>query len=159
MKKLSGQRVFVGIIICAVTAAVIGGFIVSGSPAEERARRFDAQRVSDLQQITYAIDQYVNLTNASSTLPTNLDELRRQPSVYIPPLQDPKTGIPYEYRVINPMQYELCAIFERAAKEDPRLISKPLFPVGMQNILDHDAGRVCTTIEIHRTNALLGPID
>ena len=85
MKNLTPTQVFAGAISVAVAVAVIGGLIVAGSPQAERMRRADQQRLSDLQQISYAVDLY---WNRQDKLPATLQDLTTSPDVYIQSVRD-----------------------------------------------------------------------
>src|SRR5581483_8672586 len=50
--------------------AIIAGFFLAGSPAQQRQVRFDEQRVSDMQQIQ---SQLINYWTQKSALPTSLN--------------------------------------------------------------------------------------
>jgi len=60
-----------------VLAALVWGFTLAGSPQNERLRRFDSQRVNDLQMIqTYLTDYWQN----KSKLPEKINRPKRQSS-------------------------------------------------------------------------------
>src|SRR3989338_1433101 len=90
------------------------GFFVSGSPFEERLRRFDERRIQDLQTIQYEV---INFWQVKEKLPQTLDELRDDIRGFTSP-RDPATGDVYRYSVVNALQFELCAVFETANKEN-----------------------------------------
>jgi len=97
-----------------VILAVIAGLIISGSPTEQRLKRLDKNRESDLLRLSIAVDSYWDRTKE---LPKSLTQmvdgrrLNRLPT-------DPVTGIPYEYHVDGDGQYRLCAQFDRASKQE-----------------------------------------
>jgi hypothetical protein len=104
-----------------VLAAIIGGFCVVGSPATQRALRFDQQRVSDLQNIQWQILSY---WQAKGKVPAKLDDLKDSLSYNLIPV-DPETKKPYVYldgwetevdRGAN--NFELCATFNRESRDD-----------------------------------------
>lgn len=109
MKKQLGHRIFAVLVVLGVFSVIVTGLVVSGSPAQERARRLDAQRSQDLQAIRAAIDM---TWTDSSRLPVDLPTLQQLPNVYLNEIRDPKTGQPYEYAVKDAGRYQLCAIFE-----------------------------------------------
>ena len=76
-------------------AAIVAGFIAVGSPAKQRALRFDSQRVNDLSSIQW---QVVNYWQAKQKLPAMLADLKDPISGYVVP-NDPETKAPYEYSV------------------------------------------------------------
>ncbi len=94
-----------GILI--VLAAIVGGFIVVGSPAKQRALRYDQQRLSELQSIQWQVLDY---WQRKEKLPVTLADLNDTISGGRP-LVDPETKQPYEYAVKTPTSFELCATF------------------------------------------------
>ncbi|MFA5953987.1 MAG: DUF5671 domain-containing protein [Patescibacteria group bacterium] len=122
-----------------VIAAVVSGFFLAGSPATQRAWRFDDQRVSDLQT---AQGQVVDYWVAKNTLPKTLEDLTSSLTGYTVPV-DPETGVPYEYKVLADLQFELCAVFSSAFSEQVGK-TMPSIPTRIENAnWDHSAGRVC----------------
>src|SRR5687768_9736947 len=101
------------VVTVAVTAAVLAGIYLLGSPSEERARRLDERRVQDLSGISQAIDVY---WTRQSNLPASLEQLRSETGASIT-VVDPLTGAPYEYRLVDDGRYELCASFEGESRE------------------------------------------
>ena len=94
-----------GIIL--VLAAIIGGFIIVGSPAQQRAVRFDQQRVNDLTNIQW---QVINYWQKKQTLPVVLTDLNDPVSNFNVP-SDPDTGVSYDYSVKSKSSFELCGNF------------------------------------------------
>lgn len=127
-----------------IVAAIVCGFVVFGSPATQRALRFDAERVSDLQTIQYAAVDY---WNTKKTVPASLDELKDPvKGVAIP--TDPKTLESYEYEMISPLSFRLCATFERASKAGVTSIAEKMYyPTSgvftQEEYWEHAAGRTC----------------
>lgn len=127
-----------------VLALIIGGFFIVGSPATQRLRRFDEQRVSDLQTIQ---GQIVNYWTRKESLPPRLDDLNDSISGFIPPV-DPESGVSYEYRVLDELSFELCADFKISNLElglYPSADSRA-YPMGYKTTVDnwlHEAGRAC----------------
>ena len=107
----------------AVLAVIVAGFLIVGSPATQRARRFDEQRVWDLQAIqSEVIGRWIR----KEALPENLDALPSGATGFAAPL-DPETRTPYEYRVTGPLAYELCAAFKTENPQpDPWSYHAPL---------------------------------
>jgi hypothetical protein len=103
------------VVVAAVLAAVGIGLKLIGSPEAERARRLDERRLADLQTIARAVD--VHWTR-HQTLATSLGVLDED-GFNSADLRDPGTSEPYEYRVLDGRNYELCAVFE-ARTEEPR---------------------------------------
>ncbi len=99
-----------------VLASIIGGFFIIGTPAEQRDRRFDEERVGDLQILQ---SQIINYWMQKEVLPAKLDDLQDSISGFVPP-SDPATDLPYEYYVIGDLSFELCATFKTSSYESSR---------------------------------------
>ncbi|MBI4138838.1 hypothetical protein HY479_01670 [Candidatus Uhrbacteria bacterium] len=140
--KLNGIRIFTGLVVLAVASAVIAGFLTSGSPSSERARRLDQQRLSDLQQISFSVDTYWSLYKR---LPENIDALQRERNVYLGNVMDPETGDAYGYRAVATSTYELCAAF---ATDNTAEMPKPAYAPPGQKFWDHSSGPKCYTLEV-----------
>ena len=90
-----------------VLASVIGGFFIVGTPAEQRAKRFDDRRLSDLYQIqNEAIAFYSN----KDVLAKSLSDLENDVTGFVLP-SDPETGESYTYTPTGDLTFELCAVF------------------------------------------------
>ncbi|MBI4138097.1 MAG: hypothetical protein HY482_00685 [Candidatus Wildermuthbacteria bacterium] len=143
MKRFFSSSVFVYLVIAFVAGSVAYGIFLSGSPAANRLIQLDQRRVSDLQQIAYAVEYYADRYKA---LPKDLNTLKGESGVYINSATDPVTGESYEYRAVSIAEYELCAVF--SAEAFPAQVSGqgrmavPAKPFSEQ-IWDHGIGRVC----------------
>ncbi len=130
------------IAVCALVAiAIIVGFIIIGSPSQERARQFDRQRVNDLGILQSEIVSYWQRKNE---LPQSLDDLKNDFNNFTPP-RDPETGQPYEYTAESPLRFTLCAHFNLADDEtrhtSPSVKSRPY---GSDSLTwQHGPGRAC----------------
>ncbi len=135
------MKVFIYSIVGIVIASVIAGFFLVGSPFEQRIRRIDERRVSDLQFIQSEI---INYWTNKEKLPENLSLLRDDiRGVSIP--VDPETGAEYEYKIIGERKFALCASFSRATESSGAPTQKlvPAEPyVGIEN-WEHREGWVC----------------
>lgn len=114
-------KTFIYVISAIVGIAVIAGFFVAGSPKTERARRFDEQRIFDLQMLQSEI---INYWQRKQILPENLSALDDTIRGFSAPV-DPRTKNEYVYEVRGPESFALCAIFETDSvntgnKEIPR---------------------------------------
>ncbi len=112
MKPLPASVLYAAV-VTTVILAVAAGLFVLGSPEEQRARRFDDRRVTDLHGITAATDLY---WTRHSRLPTSLDELASEPGVRIS-TGDPVRSEAYEYRALDDARYEVCASFAQESAE------------------------------------------
>ena len=110
---MSGKRALAGALVVVVAAAVATGIVIIGSPGEERTRRLDTRRVSDLQQISQSVEVY---HTRHQRVPASLDELSQEPGLAIV-ARDPVNGQPYGYRSVDSDSYELCATFDRETTE------------------------------------------
>lgn len=83
----------------AIFIAIIAGFLIVGSPFEERLRQFDRQKIADLNNIEGQITFY---WRENGHLPESLSEIKAP--------EDPQ-GKPYEYIVEGEKSFQLCAEF------------------------------------------------
>ena len=140
MRKLPGQRIFLGFVIMSVVLAVGYGIYVVGSPGAQRLLKFDDARVSDLQNISQTIDIYWGL---NEELPAALEDLQGSRLYFVRSIQDPATQLPYEYRVIEGNQYQLCAVFATDSSQKEQRVPRPR----SANVWDHGTGRTCFELE------------
>lgn len=125
---------------------LLGGMTLIGSPFQERLRRIDEQRLSDLRGIRRAleilcVDRSGDRPRLVADLPKTLAELdlRARQGDAVPwalSLQDPATKAPYEYRPLEDSQFELCAQFDlsRQRKWEP--------------FWNHPAGKHCFQLDL-----------
>lgn len=146
MNTLTTNQLFAGIVSLVMLAAVIAGLVIAGSPNQERMRKADQQRVSDLQQISYAVDVYMN---TNSVLPPSLIDLARSPNTYIQSIMDPETAVPYTYRLGDAGRYTLCATFETPSDSGPDQPARPQ-PAGFWT---HGIGERCFELEARKSPA------
>ena len=128
--------------IVLVLVAIVGGFIVVGSPSTQRAIRFDQQRINDLSSIQW---QIVNTFQNTGNIPTSITVLNDPISGFIIPV-DPDTKTPYEYIIKGKMEFELCATFSLPSSDISNLNYKPIY--GVSDMTDSnwshpEAGRTC----------------
>lgn len=130
-----------------VIVAIIAGLYVSGSPANRRRLSLDERRVNSLNQITTAIDTFVE---TKSALPTSLDILAQDQPYLATELRDPTTNALYEYTPSSTSTYDLCATFDLPNEQDPG--APPFAPTQdfwNNPILSlHSAGRVCYPLHV-----------
>lgn len=119
-----------------VAAAIVAGIVELGPPSEERARRLDSRRVSDLQRLSSAILYY---RDQKGRLPASLDELSSLANVSVD-VRDPERGESYGFRVLDDTSYQLCATFDRDSKEDQRSYGREFWA--------HAAGTHCFTQKV-----------
>lgn len=133
-----------------VLAAIVMGFVVVGSPAKQRAMRFDGQRISDLQNIQW---QIVSHWQQKQKLPATLAELKDSISGQTIP-KDPENKTEYGYMVKGDKSFELCATFtlkheDLSGKGGYYQVGDSLtdmyIPDNMNENWKHEAGRTCFT--------------
>jgi hypothetical protein len=126
-----------------VVLTIVAGFLIIGSPQNQRALRLDDRRVQDLQTLQW---QVVNYYQQKEKLPANLAELR-DPISYAQVPVDPETKQEYSYTLKGPLTFELCAEFATAGA--PRRygrdgsMASPVAPGGLSENWEHNAGREC----------------
>src|SRR6185369_3002454 len=99
--------------IVLVLAAIVGGFIIVGSPSNQRALRFDTQRVNDLSSIQWQIISY---WQQKGKLPVSLSDLF-DPLYGVTIPVDPDTKQSYEYVQKGATSFALCSTFSREAQD------------------------------------------
>lgn len=142
-------RAFGWVVSALVLLGIVLGFAATGSPVTERMRGLDVQRANALRNLSGCISNY---GYEHKRLPVTLDELAL--GTYYAcegNMNDPETGVPYEYRVINPDTsvglvhegtYELCATFSLEASDAaPSPYTAPMIDKWSK----HLAGRDCKT--------------
>ncbi len=148
-KEVSGSlfRALFGAACAIVVVSVVLGFFAGGTPGEERLRKFDQARASDLSQIAGGISSFAS---QNDRLPQSFDELKSNPqySYSVSRTADPETGQEYEYRTLGKnaqgsWMYELCGVFSLSTK-DKQQVSRYAYEFGQWT--EHDAGRVCQTL-------------
>ena len=127
---MASGRVLGGIVALAVLGAVGAGLWLIGSPGEARRFRLDERRIGDLRSIATGVDLHWSRTGA---LPASLEAV--SPPLTAAASADPSSGQRYEYRVVDPGSYELCAMFETDSQPDARGYDDPFWR--------HGAGRHC----------------
>lgn len=164
-------RIAASVAIVIVLTSLISGFFIVGSPATQRSRRFDEERVQHLQILQ---SQIVNYWVLKSKLPESLGGLTDNISGFSPPT-DPESGQAYEYRIDGKLSFELCAVFRLDSTEsgvwNPSSREAPVFvaaypakPYGGPSANDnwiHSKGHVCFSRiidpELYRTTQIPPP--
>ncbi|MBI1984690.1 MAG: hypothetical protein HYS60_01095 [Candidatus Wildermuthbacteria bacterium] len=140
-------KALAGIAAALVIIFVGYGIFLTGTPGQQRAWQFDQRRVSDLQQISYAVDAY---WESNEALPESFEDLKSQSYYYIQSVTDPKTKIAYEYRTLGDKTYELCAVFETdSSQQAVRFKAEVPFS---EEAWGHGAGRTCFAREAQSRN-------
>jgi hypothetical protein len=127
------QRVALVGSVTVVVATVVAGLWLGGSPAEQRLLRFDEQRVLELRQLVQAARRHWD--NQQRLPETAAELIDGQFFTRLP--TDPVTSQPYEYRVMGPRSFEVCATFDRPSR---------YLPAG--DFWYHEAGHRCFTLDV-----------
>lgn len=103
------MRYFIYFVVAVVAAAIVAGFLIVPSPAQERLLQADNQRVNNLQYIqSEVLNYWINKGTLPKALSALRDDLR---GIAIP--VDPQTNAPYTYSVKSPVSFSLCATFTK----------------------------------------------
>jgi len=139
------NMVRIGVVVLAA-ATIIAGFFIVGTPAEARLARFDAQKVSDLQNIQ---SQVVYYWQAKQVLPKTITDLNNS-LAYGPLPVDPQTSEAYVYQATGALSFKLCATFNAESRINQAVYrTEPMavMPSGSKGALQdnwqHSAGEVC----------------
>lgn len=137
-KGKTTQTIFAWLGIVIAIAAIVGGFLIVGSPYKQRALRFDNQRVSDLSNIQW---QIVNYWQQKGKLPASLEDMKDSISGQIIPADPENKLTKYEYTVKGERAFELCATFAEKTQDNKGYDSYPID--GSNDSWIHEAGRTC----------------
>jgi hypothetical protein len=127
-------RIFGFISAVVVFMTVVVGFFITGSPFQQRAIRFDQQRVSDLQSIQ---DEIINFWQLKRVLPSPLATVENDINGFTLPV-DPASRTSYDYTVLSKLSFQLCATFDAKTPQEPE---GP--PVGANQTWTHGIGHTC----------------
>lgn len=155
-----GLKMYPWLGIILVILGIVAGFLIVGTPATQRAIRFDGERVSDLQNIEGNITNY---WQADRTLPASLADLNDPLRSIVVPV-DPETKQAYEYNATTSLSFALCASFDRPSLDTKGKgayggyasnMAYPTYPVppgGMSDVWTHPAGHACFYRTINPNN-------
>lgn len=149
----AGFKAFVSVIVASVALTSIAGLWIAGSPAAERARRFDEHRISDLQSISSAIDTYWSI---NKSLPRNLETLQNTRDIYIAGINDPETGAMYEFQSTGADKYTLCAAFTTDTRSQE---TRPAYSPEGTTFWQHGIGRTCFQIDVRKPNSHINQVE
>ena len=139
-------KTFIYVISAIIGIAVIVGFFIAGSPKTERARRFDEQRISDLQMLQSEI---LNYWQRKQMLPENLDALNDSIKGFSAPM-DPNTKNAYVYMVNGPEAFVLCATFETNSEGVNDINTPRAIYGGWGGNWEHKVGEECFSRSIDK---------
>jgi hypothetical protein len=123
-------------------ATIVSGFFIVGTPAQARLARFDAQKVSDLQEIQTRVTSYYQ---AKQKLPATLADLSDALTYGLLPV-DPQPTDAYSYQATGAVSFKVCATFNSLSRGTDTMQSVPVMPGGVQGRADnwsHGTGTVC----------------
>jgi hypothetical protein len=136
-------RVVAAIIL---VGSIVLGFSVMGSPRDQRERRYDQQRVNDLQGLQW---QVINYWQQKERLPQTIEDLKDPLSGNNLPI-DPETQALYEYEKTGNLSFRLCANFyqptpkyQMGADSMARPMYGPEVSMRLPEVWNHEAGRQC----------------
>jgi hypothetical protein len=139
----AGLKAFISVVVAIVTVVSVSGLWIAGSPSAERARRFDDRRISELQSISYAVDNYWSLNKA---LPKDLETLQATRDAYVGSIVDPETSEKYEYTLTDSDSYSLCATFGTVTNSTEPTNYNP----STSKFWEHGTGRTCYQIDVRK---------
>ncbi|MCF7836843.1 DUF5671 domain-containing protein [Candidatus Gracilibacteria bacterium] len=132
-------RIFGGVFIAILLTCLVAAFTLVDSPFRARELREDRERLSELQQISYAITDFYN---QNSALPQNLETLVEDSKIREEVLRDPVSDEKYQFETVDSQNYKLCANFTYSnSEENPR-------EYFVDPAWEHDSGRACFSIAI-----------
>lgn len=134
MRRAGKEGLLAVVVSLLVVAAVVRGLVMIGPIDEQRDRKFDERRLSDIQRIAASVEFYYR---DHHELPGSLAVLATLPGAKLP-LADPQTGKAYGYHRLSADTYELCATFALQSGE-----STPLRWA-------HKAGQACFRLNVRR---------
>lgn len=131
-----------------ILLSIVLGFVIAGTPATQRSRRFDEQRTNDLQMIQ---GQVLDYWTRKAELPSDAVQLENPISGFSFP-RDPDTDRPYEYRRMGDLSFELCGEFQLDASQQSSTFKPPYarYPIPAGGFREpetwaHAKGRTCFT--------------
>jgi hypothetical protein len=139
------RRTLAVVSLVVIIGLIVGAFFIVGSPAKNRARAWDEQRVNDLSSIQ---SQVVNYWQRKEQLPKTLADLNDPISNSSIPT-DPETKAAYEYSVTGEKMFQLCATFAASSVSGEKTYGGPMAlnmpSPGAGDNWQHEAGRQCFT--------------
>jgi len=146
--KPGGGALLLGAVTVVVAAAVVSGFLLLGSPQDERLRRLDSRRLADLRAIATSVQSAYRERRENGT--PDSSEVLAVPAYHGPDHRDPVTGEAYGYRVTGPGRLELCATFQTEVR-DADLET-------WERGWGHPVGRACFELDLANGNPNTTPI-
>jgi hypothetical protein len=136
VKRLSALT-FAAAASAAVAVLIVAALYLNGSPENPQAAQGDERRVRELNTLR---DSIAVRHHAGDRLPESLQEFVKTPPFTGLRTTDPETGTPYDYRIVDPDTFELCAVFATSTEtRSPGSTADPW---------RHRSGRFCYTVEV-----------
>lgn len=130
-------------------ASIVLGFMIIGSPADQRAYRYDIQKVTDLQTIQWQVINHFQMKRVLPRALVDLDDSLKYDKLPT----DPQTGKAYDYKNTGTYTFELCADFNRETRKGiPVSGGVDMFSIsarptyyddGLGDNWEHKAGQEC----------------
>ena len=139
LKTSKLPRTLGAVTLVVIIATLVGGFFIIDSPATSRAKAFDQDRLNDISQLQYQVQDFYR---RNAALPATLTELEAEGYSLQNVLRDPQTDELYEYAVIDNTHFELCASFTTDNRNDSE--TERFYGPGGKNFA-HGAERTCYT--------------
>ena len=140
-------RLFGVVLGIVVIAALVSAFTIMDSPFRARELREDQERVDDLYQIEFEIEQFNRL---EGRLPESLAEMVEGQQLRESNTKDPISDVEYVYQVLGDREYKLCATFTHSNLEedlDERERQRWADPEWM-----HSAGEYCFSKKVESSD-------
>lgn len=108
----SASKIICLVVSTIVLSAIVGGFLIMGSPQTQRLIRFDQGKTRDLSRIQW---QIVDFYRQKDRLPKTLKEIEDPLTGIILP-KDSQTGKEYKYILKDNLKFDICANFNKESR-------------------------------------------
>ena len=122
--------------------AMIAIFFESGSPLDAKGRKFDEERIRDIQSLKYSVEDYYR---ENGKLPDKLSGITLK-SYQTDSTKDPETGKEYEYSVASDTSYKICATFSTSSSD-----KKNARTLDYNNEFNHPKGYHCLNLKLSKS--------
>ena len=153
------MNIFLAFISAVIFASIIYGVMLIGSPALQKAKQLDDQRVNDLSSIQNQI--VYTQWETKGTVPTALDTLKDPISGYMVPT-DPETKTSYGYKMISKNSFQLCATFKTIVSTtttNTKIAVPVSYPYRTDQINENWQHQATTTCFTRVIDAMLYPVN
>jgi hypothetical protein len=135
-----GPALLLGTVVAVVLVVLGVGLWIVGSPAEQRRKALDQERIEALRDLDRAVGHF---RKESGELPPDLAALTEWEGLE-KPRTDPVSDEPYSYQPSGERSYRLCATFALASSGP---MPRHLYEDG-PSVWNHPAGHHCFTLEV-----------